>query len=241
VDRSGPSRKAIIGWTAGMLAALGLAWFVGAIGYPLVRNRLLVKQILGPPEHHWRTGPNTIETSAERSPHYQALTKLAEMQGKKPTDYVEYRWGMNPPHALSGRGVVVRSGGEEYVVAVMSLPYRFSHGPSVQQLVLMDGNGRILDKLVCKTRARGGELRTDVKGPPEADGAQVVIVFVPDKGLTCGHTYHDISHNGKAIRFRGGKGLVAVAWRNKGLCRLRIAGDRFEILFPEMKAGEKIQ
>ena len=44
-DRTGPSRKTIIGWTAVMLAALGLAWFIGAVAVPVFRTRAAVDRL----------------------------------------------------------------------------------------------------------------------------------------------------------------------------------------------------
>ena len=40
--KPGPSRKAIIGWTAAMLAALGLCWFIGAVVVPVWKVRRVV-------------------------------------------------------------------------------------------------------------------------------------------------------------------------------------------------------
>lgn len=42
MDKSAPSRKAIIGWGVGMLAVLGLAYFIGAVGWPFYRTRQVV-------------------------------------------------------------------------------------------------------------------------------------------------------------------------------------------------------
>jgi HEAT repeats len=45
LEKPGPSRKAIIGWTAGMLAVLGMAWFVGTVVVPVWQtHRVLSKQ-----------------------------------------------------------------------------------------------------------------------------------------------------------------------------------------------------
>lgn len=43
-QKPGPSRKAIIGWTVGMLAVLGLAWFVGAVVVPVWQVRSVLKK-----------------------------------------------------------------------------------------------------------------------------------------------------------------------------------------------------
>ncbi len=45
-DQHGPSHRAIIGWSAGMLAALGLAWFVGTAVIRLMDARAATKRCL---------------------------------------------------------------------------------------------------------------------------------------------------------------------------------------------------
>jgi HEAT repeats len=44
VERSGPSKKTIIGWTLAMFAALGLAWFIGAVVVPVMKTRPAVER-----------------------------------------------------------------------------------------------------------------------------------------------------------------------------------------------------
>jgi HEAT repeats len=44
LTKPGPSRKAIIGWTVGMLAVLGLVWFASAVVWPVWRTRLAVQE-----------------------------------------------------------------------------------------------------------------------------------------------------------------------------------------------------
>ena len=42
--KPGPSRRAIVGWTAGMFAALALAWFVGTVAVPAWRTAQVVSE-----------------------------------------------------------------------------------------------------------------------------------------------------------------------------------------------------
>ncbi len=44
VERTGPSRKAIVGWAVGMLAVLGLAWFIAAVVRPLWQVHQVVRR-----------------------------------------------------------------------------------------------------------------------------------------------------------------------------------------------------
>ena len=231
--RSGPSRKAVLGWSAAMLAVLGLAWFAGAVGYPLIRNRLLVRQILNSPDI-WR-GTATASFDLGSRPACTALTRLAELQGREPKNYVEYQRKPYWPIPLTGWGARVSSDGKPYVVAVMSPEVRWSPGTSVQQLILLDQNGRILDKLACSTGSRFGVVRTEVKASPAADGAQIVIRYISDTGLPGGHAGHFITHDQEPVLFTEGDELRSAVWKKKGLCRIRVADDRFEIVFPEMK------
>ncbi len=76
VDRSGPSRKAVILWTAVMFAVLGLAWFVGAWVVPVWRTREIVAACKEPYGDAWdKTCPDAVAAlgGSERAARHLAI------------------------------------------------------------------------------------------------------------------------------------------------------------------------
>ncbi len=45
IDASGPSGKAIVGWTLALFAVLGLAWFIGAVAWPVWQVRTALERL----------------------------------------------------------------------------------------------------------------------------------------------------------------------------------------------------
>jgi hypothetical protein len=107
------------------------------------------------------------------SPFLSALADLAEAQGLDPYDYLRDRSYGRLARFNRGRAVELPSGGRTFVVVILEIKSPISPGGNVEQLVLLDTSGRILDKFAC---AHPGSLSTEVRNPPDADGAQLVIV-----------------------------------------------------------------
>ena len=226
-------------WTAGLLLALGCVWLV-AVVVPLARARSRVRTLLNSP-YPKEKGYSTIERglffpTVEKDSFFPALAGLAEAQNKNPGNYVEFHNGGASSRLVLGRAVTVRSGRRTYVMAILGCFIASVPGISVQQLVLMDPDGRILDKLSCDMNSRYGVLVTEVRDPPDSDGAQAVLVCWCREGHW--HNWHTICHGTMAVTFREQETETPSAWDRKGLCRVGIDGDRFEILWPEMNSGE---
>lgn len=168
--------RPMILWTAAILLALGLAWFVGAVALPLVKAKIRMHTLLA--------FPVTSGASGE-DPFFSALADLVKAQRLDPDEYVCYPYDPVYPHdrrAKSGirrlrfnqaRAAELSSGGRTYVVVILEHRPPIHPGGAVEQLVLMDTAGRILDKFFC---VHADPLATKLLNPPDQDGAQLAIV-----------------------------------------------------------------
>ena len=154
-------------WSAAIVLALGLAWFVPAIAIPLVKTRMCVHTLL--------TSPVKSRASGEE-PFFTALADLAKAQGRDPYDYLRYRGTGRFAHFTSGRAVDLCAGRWRYVLVILANDSPIIPGTNLQQLVLLGNDGRILDKFGCHVDARQGALLTEIRSPPDPDGAQLAIV-----------------------------------------------------------------
>src|SRR5262249_15258494 len=97
--------------------------------------------------------------------------------------------------------------------------------------------GKLLDRLCCDLSNRltsglpvPGVFRTDVLSSPDADGARLVVRYVPPKGEPIsGNWSHEVTHQGMTHGFRWAE---QAGWAAKGLCRVAVRGDRFVVVFP---------
>jgi hypothetical protein len=171
-----------------------------------------------------------------RRPFFTALHTLAQRHG----------WDLPSPCA-EGYALLLEADGRHYVVAVLrdwdgTLP-----GDAIQHLLLLDREGRLLDRLSCSFRARltgagqdPDEFHTTVHQPAAADGAQVVIRYVPEDGnLISGDGSHELTHQSSASRFRWDQGVPenvrSTEWYHRGLCRVAIRDGKFAVLFPKLE------
>jgi hypothetical protein len=196
-------------------------------------KRALVQQILE------STTPESIRKRAiwqKNTPLFEALARLAQLQGKKPEDYttITYKGAFIP--LSQGHAVKLSSGGKVYVVVILTAEGESIPGTAAEQLVLITEDGEILDKLFCEINSRYGSVGTQVKSPPEPDGAQLAIVFFPGPGNSSRwHNWHTISYGGKRYTFSEKESKEPTVWDEKGLCRVKIEDDKFVVLFPELK------
>jgi hypothetical protein len=72
--------------------------------------------------------------------------------------------------------VELRAGRRRYILAILAKDSPIIPGTNLQQLVLLRNDGRILDKFGCHVDARQGPLLTELRNPPDPDGAQLAIV-----------------------------------------------------------------
>jgi hypothetical protein len=221
-------------WTAGMVLLLGLICFVVVVAVPQAIAKARVRTLLNSP-----TPNGGVTLRARDEPFFGALAKLAEAQGHRPEDYIEFRNAGTFAMLDAGRAVTIRSGHRDYVMAILECTISSIPGISAQQLVLMDSNGRLLDKLSCNINSRYGRVVTEILEVPDAEGVRVLLVFKPGSfNGSHWHNWHTICHGAAAVTFREEQTKTASAWDQKGLCRISIEGDRFVILWPEMTGAE---
>jgi hypothetical protein len=172
-----------------------------------------------------------------RSPFFTALLSLARRHGARPADYV--------PGRFVDEGFAAPVGGG-HVVAILRGIDPFIPGRDTQVLLLLDHEGRLLDRLACGINNRltrmyvpAGTFRTDVPAAPEADGAQLVVRYVPEPGgSVSGNWSHEITQGGRTNRFPWDQGrpgaLPSAEWGGKGLCRVAVRDGKFVVLFPPL-------
>jgi hypothetical protein len=68
--KPGPSRRAIIGWTVAMLVVLGLAWFAGAVAWPLVDTHRALREWAPPLTPLYRPLPSGPPPEKSSDPTY---------------------------------------------------------------------------------------------------------------------------------------------------------------------------
>src|SRR5262249_31688854 len=119
-------------------------------------------------------------------------------------------------------------------------------GPAeeIQQVILMDESGQILDKIACAMSFRYGRLQTDVKDKPEDDQAQIIIRVTHHSGFW--HAWHLITYQNRAYTFfpqSPPKEEIKkpTEWSQKGLCRIAIRDGKFLSVFPKLEKPDVIE
>jgi hypothetical protein len=174
----------------------------------------------------------------------ETLAQLARASGKDAEDYRTYR-RQGAAAGFSKKGSVTRIavGDKTYAIAVQTVEPVTVPGMAAQQVVLVTAQGTILDRVQCDINSRYGTMRTEVLPKPDADGARVVIRFVghkaPDGRRLAWHNWHTIVHEGKGRTFREKETDQPSIWNEKGLCRIKVAEDKFSLVFPDVRAPEE--
>jgi hypothetical protein len=133
--------------------------------------------------------------------------------------------------------------GDGRVVAALGLRMEAIPGCDEQRLLLLDGQGRLLDRLSCSVSNRltmaGGAFRTEAPASRQADGARLVIRYVPPEGSRVEGWSHDITWQGKTYCFSWDQerpeAIRSADWEEKGLCRVAVRDSKFVILFPALE------
>jgi len=197
------------------------------------QNKRMVELILNSP-----ADGSAIENSQE-APLFQALTTLAKSQGKNPDEYTTFRRDDGTFSPLTeGRATALRSGQKNYVLVILGAPRIGVPGISAQQLILLNEYGQILDKVSCDINSRYGEVITEVKEDEALDGAQVIMVFKSNHSSGW-HNWHAITYGGSTSTFWESEKDLPSIWNKQGLCRIKIKGDRFLIVFPKKDLHSK--
>jgi len=172
-----------------------------------------------------------------KSAFFATLSALAETKG----------WDAPGQFTEEGRAVAAQDGRTGYVVVILGGWEHFIPGTDWQHLLLLDWDGRLLDRLSCGINCRltrmfvnhKGVFLTDALGVPEKDGAQFIIRYVPEKGgAIAGNWEHDITHGGETYRFHWGQdrpdALRSAELARQGLCRVAVREGKFAVLYPPL-------
>jgi len=130
------------------------------------------------------------------------------------------------------------------LLVVLELEAFSGPGLEAQQLLLMDQDGTLLDKLGCSMSVRYGRLRSIVNTKSGEDKAHVVIDFIPN--LSRWHNWHTITYKGQAYTFydtssRNEDTNQPSEWTKNGLCRVSIENRRFTIIFPKLTKPDSLK
>jgi hypothetical protein len=191
----------------------------------------------------------TILAASQPRPHFnagtqavfQALASLARTQGLDPDGFTAFR--VKSGFAVFSGGAYsmkIRTDDAEHILIVQTVEPMRIPGTSAQQLVLLDRDGKILDRLQCHINSRYGVIVPVIKPDPEADGSHIIIRFKgtvwPSHGTNYWHNWHTIGHAGAETTFQDREEKTPNEWDEKGLARIGIRHDRFDLLFPQMKS-----
>lgn len=177
----------------------------------------------------------------------KTLVGLAEAQDLDPENYRVYRRDRAMCRfSENGDLYAVAVGDKTFAVAVQTAePMTAPGGCSAQQVVLLTPNGKILDQVQCDINSRYGIVKTEILHKPDADGAQIVIRFIgrkyPSGRQGWWHNWHTIVFHDKFWTFwdeMEHKTGPHSLWNEKGLCRIGIADDKFDVLFPKLDMPE---
>jgi hypothetical protein len=174
-----------------------------------------------------------------QAPFFQALTNLARSQGKNPDEYTTFRRDGGFSILTEGRATALRSGQKNYVLVILGAARMGVPGISAQQLILLNEDGQILDKLSCDINSRYGEVITEVKEDEAPDGAQVIMVFKSNNRSSGWHNWHTITYGGSASTYWESEKDLPSIWNKQGLCRIKVEDDRFVIIFPNKDVHSK--
>jgi hypothetical protein len=136
---------------------------------------------------------------------------------------------------------------EDKIVLVAKNGFVPIPGSDSRRLILMDNKGWFLDKVACwidsrLTRGwgRNGSFRVERCQAPQPDGAQFIFRYLPPAGeRVSGQQAHAVTHGRKWQRFCWDRDIQASEWEEKGLCRIAIGNNAFEVVWPPLDSGER--
>jgi hypothetical protein len=190
----------------------------------------------GDEEHHFRFLP--------------VLDSVLKRNGLSVTDYDPYYspiLGSIP----GGYAVKIRHGLSCRVIAVLHVSDIQFPGTDTQNLILFDCRGRLLDSLTCAIGNRliwfeSTKFVSEVPPSRTADGALVVVRFIPSNGQEPSRNWHyRITHRNRNYKILCGDSdperLRSADWSKKGLARVSVREDRFAVLFPILEKATSEQ
>jgi hypothetical protein len=187
--------------------------------------------------------------SHRTTPFLRALHRLAEKRGWDVQEHGTERY-------RDGYAALLAGDDRCYVVAVVRGGTAAQPATPPQCLLLLDGDGRLLDRLswgiqVRPSRPQGpakgpGELRTWVQQAPTAAGDQLVLSCEPeppDGGFESAYWGHAVTHQGRTYFFSWDRRVAEnrnaavreyerLCWV---LCRVAVREGKFVVLFPKLE------
>jgi hypothetical protein len=133
-----------------------------------------------------------------------------------------------------GRAIALVSGEVEYVVVILGTNSISVPGTEAQKILLLDGAGKVNDRLSCGINSRYGSLVTEF---PQDDKAQFVIRFV-SATQSGWHNWHTINYEGQSYTFWTKERAEQVDWVRRGLVRLAVRDGKLSVIFPELTRRE---
>ena len=181
--------------------------------------------------------PSTGFLNVTNQPVLQALASLAVAQNLSPEDFTAFR--TQGGFAIFSGGTfsrLIKSEDSTHILVVQTVEAMSIPGTSAVQLVLLSSRGKILDRLQCHMNSRYGKIMPLILDKPTPDRASIVLKFKGHtwpSGTNWCHNWHTIAHQGTGETYRDREAEGKNEWDEKGLARIGIALDRFDILFPE--------
>ncbi len=167
---------------------------------------------------------------------FKTFAQLARRSGLTPTDLARYESGGGARSGLSkGHAVVLRTRSGPYVVALLGTNSASVPGLTAQKLLLFDASGAVLDQLACGINTRYGDLATEAPAKAQADGADLVIRFVPQNPQSPWHNWHTVTYDGKPYTFRA---TDPTDWAKQGLVRVAVRKGKFGVLAPTLDRAD---
>jgi hypothetical protein len=228
-----------------------VVWGVIAIGIMVVVLYLRPRQAASPPDLNYLAVVLLRESATDDRQHqsrfFTALTAVAVRHGVKLSEYIP-DW-----YVSEGRAVLIKADHSDRVVVLLRGNMPVIPGEDTQYLLLLDQEGRQLDRVSCAinnrlTELRGDEgaiLRTDVLRTPSEDAAQLVIRYIPEEGESiAGNWGHEIIHRGRIFRFGWDQdkpdSIRSAEWEKKGLCRIAVRESQLEVIFPRLSQSKGV-
>jgi len=124
-------------------------------------------------------------------------------------------------------------------------------GSDSRRLVLLNDKGQFLDIIECAINSRltygrvhRGTFHLERCTGREQDGAQFVFRYLPPAGeAISGHHPHSVVHGEHSQLFYWDQSnptnIRSAEWKEKGLCRVAVRNDAFEVLWPPPSAAKE--
>jgi hypothetical protein len=177
-------------------------------------------------------------------PIFRALAQLAKWQGLNPDDYTKFRAANSFDQFSGAYSSLVQAGGSNLVLVVQTVRPMGIPGRSANQLLLLNLNGSVLDRLQVEINSRYGVIEPELLSSPLRDGTQIIIRFY---GSAFGgrtnwwHNWHIVKHREAERTFktedRAGTGGPS-EWNQLGLVRLAATQSGFVIIHPKLDGSQ---